>query len=55
MHFLLMLHFNLSIAIMPYATLVECEQGAIYYQKHYGEELTKAECKPIDEEMLDNE
>ena len=55
MHFLLLLHFNLSIAMLPYVTIEECEKEAIYYRQHYGEELTKAECLPIDEELLEHE
>jgi hypothetical protein len=44
MTYLLFLTFTLSTAIIPYATMESCQKEAEYYQMHYGEELTKAEC-----------
>lgn len=55
MTYLLMLHFSLTIAMLPYPSLEECETEAVYYRDHYGKELTEADCVKIDEEDFKDE
>ena len=54
MNYLLMLHFNLTLAVIPFATIEECKKESAYYRQHYGEELSKSECVRIDEDLLDD-
>lgn len=48
MDYLLVLYFSFSITAVHYDSKSACEEASDYYHIHYGEELTKSDCLPIE-------